>query len=133
MKNDRPPSDLAPPRAAPAPVDAIGKTRELLQAAPKIEAPKGGGALRGIGETFKANPVTGSPSVSVPLHLPPGRNGRTPALSLSYDSGAGNGPYGLGWSLSVPQLPRKTDRQACSSYGWEHVELNDGRNGSMLL
>jgi hypothetical protein len=92
-------------------VDSIGKTRELLQAAPKIEAQKGGRALRGIGETFKANPITGSASISVPLPLSPGRNERTPALSLSYDSGGGNGPYGLGWSLSLPQFQRRSDQK----------------------
>ncbi len=112
----RPPSPpgarpVAPPRAAPAPVDAASRTRELLQVAPRIEAPKGGGAIRGIGETFKANPVTGSASVTIPLPLPPGRAGRTPPLSLSYDSGAGNGIFGLGWTLSLPIVQRKTDKQ----------------------
>jgi virulence plasmid B protein len=33
-----------------------------------------------------------------------------PQLSLSHDSGSGNGPFGLGWSLSVPAITRKTDR-----------------------
>src|SRR5262249_42945500 len=31
-------------------------------------------------------------------------------LSLSYDSGAGNGPFGFGWSLSLPSITRKTDK-----------------------
>ena len=98
------------PSGTPAPVDAPGKTRNLLQAAPTLEAPKGGGALKGIGETFKANPATGSASFAIPLPLSPGRNGRTPALSLSYDSGAGNGLFGLGWSLSLPLVQRSTDK-----------------------
>jgi hypothetical protein len=29
---------------------------------------------------------------------------------LSYDSGAGNGPFGFGWSLALPSLTRKTDK-----------------------
>src|SRR4029079_7561436 len=33
-----------------------------------------------------------------------------PQLSLSYDSGAGNGPFGFGWSLSLPHITRKTDK-----------------------
>ncbi|MGH9262560.1 MAG: SpvB/TcaC N-terminal domain-containing protein, partial [Acidimicrobiales bacterium] len=33
-----------------------------------------------------------------------------PKLSLAYDSGAGNGPFGLGSSLSVPAIARKTDK-----------------------
>ena len=34
-------------------------------AAPQISLPKGGGAIRGIGEKFTANPVTGTGSLTV--------------------------------------------------------------------
>jgi RHS repeat-associated protein len=78
--------------------------------APAISLPKGGGAIRGIGEKFSANPVTGTGSVSVPIVTTPGRSGFGPRLSLSYDSGAGNGVFGLGWSLSLPNISRKTDK-----------------------
>ncbi len=98
------------PPSAPAPVDGRSKTKDLLVHAPKLEVPKGGGAVRGIGEKFQANPVTGTASFSVPIALSPGRNGFTPALSLAYDSGAGNGPFGIGWSVGVPSIQRKTDR-----------------------
>src|SRR5205085_9257959 len=70
----------------------------------------GGGAIRGMGEKFAANPVTGTGSLSVPIPASPGRSGFGPQLSLSYDSGAGNGPFGLGWSLSLPSITRKTDK-----------------------
>ena len=79
-------------------------------AAPSISLPKGGGAIRGIGEKFAANPVTGTGSLSVPIATSPGRSGFGPQLSLSYDSGAGNGPFGFGWSLSLPAITRKTDK-----------------------
>ena len=78
--------------------------------APTIALPKGGGAIRGIGEKFGANPVTGTGSMSVPIATSPGRSGFGPQLSLSYDSGAGNGPFGFGWSLSLPVISRKTDK-----------------------
>ena len=39
-----------------------------------------------------------------------GRSGFGPQLSLSYDSGTGNGPFGMGWSLSLPAITRKTDK-----------------------
>src|SRR5216117_1818153 len=77
---------------------------------PSISLPKGGGAIRGIGEKFAANPVTGTGSLSVPLPTSPGRSGFGPQLSLSYDSGAGNGPFGFGWSLSLPAIIRKTEK-----------------------
>ena len=79
-------------------------------ATPSISLPKGGGAIRGIGEKFAANPVTGTGSMSVPIATSPGRSGFGPQLSLSYDSGAGNGPFGFGWSLSLPSITRKTDK-----------------------
>ena len=80
-------------------------------ATPSISLPKGGGAIRGIGEEFAANPVTGTGSMTVPIATSPGRSGFGPQLSLSYDSGAGNGPFGFGWSLSVPSITRKTDKR----------------------
>lgn len=85
---------------------AAGQSR----AAPSIQLPKGGGAIRGIGEKFGANPVTGTGSMTVPIATSPGRSGFGPQLSLSYDSGGGNGPFGFGWSLSLPTIARKTER-----------------------
>ena len=48
--------------------------------------------------------------MSVPIAASPGRAGFGPQLSLSYDSGSGNGPFGFGWSLSLPAITRKTDK-----------------------
>ena len=79
-------------------------------AAPSISLPKGGGAIRGIGEKFSTNVSNGTASLSVPLPLSPGRSGFGPQISLAYDSGAGNGPFGLGWTLSLPSITRKTDQ-----------------------
>jgi RHS repeat-associated protein len=77
---------------------------------PAISLPKGGGAIRGIGEKFAANPVTGTGSMTVPIATSPGRSGFGPQLSLSYDSGAGNGAFGFGWHLALPTITRKTDK-----------------------
>jgi Salmonella virulence plasmid 65kDa B protein len=77
---------------------------------PQLSLPKGGGAIRGIGEKFAANPVTGTGSFTIPIATSPGRSGFGPQLSLSYDSGAGNGPFGFGWSVHLPAVTRKTDK-----------------------
>jgi RHS repeat-associated protein len=77
---------------------------------PAITMPKGGGAIRSIGETFKANAVTGTGSMSVPLPLSPSRPGNAPQLSLAYDSGQGQGVFGLGWDVAVPSISRRTDK-----------------------
>src|SRR5687767_768651 len=82
----------------------------FLASPPTISLPKGGGAIRGIGEKFAANPVTGSGSMTVPLATSPSRSRFGPQLTLSYDSGSGNGPFGFGWSLSLPSITRKTDK-----------------------
>ncbi|HLJ88498.1 MAG TPA: SpvB/TcaC N-terminal domain-containing protein [Candidatus Angelobacter sp.] len=78
--------------------------------APQVSMPKGGGAIGGIGEKFAANPVTGTGSLSVPIYSTAGRSSFGPQLSLAYDSGSGNGPFGFGWSLTLPSITRKTDK-----------------------
>src|SRR6266850_2553619 len=77
---------------------------------PSVSLPKGGGSVRGMGEKFAVNPVTGTGSLNVPLASSPGRSVFGPQLSLSYDSGSGNGPFGFGWSLGLPSITRKTDK-----------------------
>ena len=74
--------------------------------APAVSLPKGGGAIRGIDEKFSVNPATGTASLSVPIATSPGRQGLGPQLSLSYDAGAGNGSFGLGWQLAMPSISR---------------------------
>ena len=96
-------------RNARAPAD--GNASDAFRvSAPTVSLPTGGGAIRGIGEKFAANPVSGTGSMTVPIATSPGRSGFGPQLSLSYDSGAGNGPFGFGWSLSLPAITRKTDK-----------------------
>ncbi|MEM9685877.1 MAG: SpvB/TcaC N-terminal domain-containing protein, partial [Bacteroidota bacterium] len=70
----------------------------------------GGGSIQNIGEKFQANPVTGTGSFSIPVAMSPGRNGFTPQLALNYDSGSGNGPFGMGWNIALPAVMRKTQK-----------------------
>ena len=73
-----------------------------------MSLPKGGGAISGLGEKFSADLFTGTGNLAVPIPVPPGRLGRQPQLSLGYSTGNGNGPFGLGWQLSLPGVSRKT-------------------------
>src|SRR5215831_3472316 len=73
-----------------------------------ILLPRGGGALQGTGGKFSPDPHTGTGKFTVPITLPPGRNGFQPQLQLVYSTGNGNGLFGLGWSLSIPGVSRKT-------------------------
>ncbi|MFI0429208.1 SpvB/TcaC N-terminal domain-containing protein [Mariniflexile sp. HMF6888] len=76
---------------------------------PEISLPKGGGAIKGIDEKFSVNAINGTSSFSIPLPFSPAR-GVSPELALSYNSGAGNGIFGLGWNLSLGSIKRKTDK-----------------------
>ena len=75
-----------------------------------ISLPKGGGAVQGIGETFQPNLFSGTGNFTIPIATSPGRDGFGPQLSLQYSTGNGNGPFGLGWHLSIPRITRKTEK-----------------------
>ncbi|GAA4026851.1 SpvB/TcaC N-terminal domain-containing protein [Actimicrobium antarcticum] len=77
---------------------------------PKIELPKGGGAVRGIDEEFKVNASNGTASFSIPLPVAASR-GVAPKLRMAYSSGGGNGVVGLGWDLVLPTIKRKTNQE----------------------
>ena len=84
--------------------------QDHAQDSPTLQLPKGGGAIRGIGEKFSVNALTGTGSMMIPVFTSTGRSDFSPKLSMTYDSGSGNGPYGIGWSLSTPSVTRKTDK-----------------------
>jgi len=101
--------------------DAKASERDsFFLAAPQISTPKGGGAIRGLGEKFATNPVTGTGSLTIPVPVTPGRAGFAPQLALAYDSGAGNSAFGLGWQLGLPHISRKTEK-GLPRY-WDHAE-----------
>jgi RHS repeat-associated protein len=66
--------------------------------------------LGGIGEKFSPDLHTGTGNFTIPVALPPGRNGFQPEINLVYSTGDGNGPFGLGWKLSIPGVSRKTSK-----------------------
>jgi RHS repeat-associated protein len=88
-----------------------GTTASVPGGIPSITLPKGGGALRSIDEKFSVNAANGTCELSVPLGFSKTRSGLDSGLSLHYSSGAGNGPFGLGWALTLPTIQRRTDRQ----------------------
>jgi RHS repeat-associated protein len=100
-----------------------GKNAASPSAMPSINLPKGGGAIRGIDEKFAANPVTGTGSLSVSIAVSPGRSGFGPQLSVAYDSGHGNGIFGMGWSLSLPSITRRMDKGIPRYYDDEESDI----------
>ncbi|CAM3572162.1 MULTISPECIES: insecticidal toxin complex toxin subunit YenB [Yersinia] len=74
-----------------------------------LSLPKGGGAINGMGESVGQAGPDGMVTFSIPLPFSAGR-GVAPALSLSYSSGAGNGPFGMGWQCSAMSISRRTQK-----------------------
>jgi RHS repeat-associated protein len=106
--DDRVDSSESAQSATPGTKAQRPKTQRAHELLPSVSLPKGGAAIRGLGEKFSVNPSTGTGSLSLPLPLSKARF--TPPLQLSYDSGNGNGPFGFGWSLNAATITRKTDK-----------------------
>jgi hypothetical protein len=101
-----------------------------LDATEAIETPESAGAaMAGSGESGTGLAATGSPgeisaannllnfqtdlftgrfSYSIPIIVPPARQGAEPKLALTYNSASGNGWCGVGWSLEVGAIQRET-------------------------
>jgi len=75
-----------------------------------IALPKGGGAQKGLGEKFSPDLHTGTGNFTLPIALPPGHSGFQPQFNLVHSTGNWNGYFGLGWTLSIPGVIRKTTK-----------------------
>jgi hypothetical protein len=53
---------------------------------------------------------TGTAATSIPIAVPPGRQGLQANISLNYNSGGQNGWLGVGWSLDMGAIQRSTKR-----------------------
>src|SRR5215468_4853041 len=104
------PSQAGDQGPAPGPGDSSAAQNRAAAGTPLLPAislPKGGGAIKGIDEKLTIGP-SGTAQLTVPVFTSSARQGFSPMLRLSYDSASGNGPFGLGWSLPVPSVTRKT-------------------------
>lgn len=70
--------------------------------------PKGGGSIKGMEGSITAPGSDGMARFSVPLPISSGRT-ITPNLNLSYSSGNGNGPFGMGWHMGLICIRRRTN------------------------
>lgn len=87
--------------------DVNGTDRISIQ---EISLPKGGGAIRGIGDSFQPDFFSGTGNYSIPIPVTPAR-GFEPQLALNYNSGSGNSEFGLGFSLSLPKISTGTNKR----------------------
>ena len=73
---------------------------------PSMALPKVGGAVKGFGKKYAANPLTGT-----------GRSGFGSHQNRSYDSVSSNGVPGLSWSFSFFSITRKADKVSAGQEG----------------
>ncbi len=72
-----------------------------------LTLPNGGGAMQDMGTTFNADLNTGSGGFALNIETPAGANGVRPQLRLQYQTGSGNGLFGIGWSLGELCITRQ--------------------------
>lgn len=72
--------------------------------------PSGGGGVAPLGERFQPDLVRGTGNYTVPINCPKGPNEQRPSVDLTYSTGAGNGPFGMGWRFGALRIERRTDR-----------------------
>jgi len=65
-----------------------------------------GGSGGGSPLNFQADLFTGRFTYAVPIKVAPGRQGAEPKLTLGYNSSAGNGWCGMGWTLDTGYIQR---------------------------
>lgn len=75
-----------------------------------LALPGGAGDVGSAGETFAADPQTGTGSYRIPIEVPPGHAGLTPTLALQYSTHGGSGVAGVGWSLGLAEVSRRIDK-----------------------
>jgi RHS repeat-associated protein len=54
------------------------------------------------------NNFTGAATYTIPIEVPPGRNGLAPKIELTYNSYRGNSWVGVGWDLDLGSIQRST-------------------------
>lgn len=75
----------------------------------KMTIPKGGGAYKGLKNDMDINLFSGSGTVQIPVYTSPCRDCE-PNINLEYSTAGGNGVFGMGFSLDIPAISRKTSK-----------------------
>lgn len=117
--------DSQKPNQQPTSKEHSAVTKSNAIEVPSISLPKGGGAIKSIDEKFSVNAANGTAGFSIPFPFSPSRNGFMPSMALSYNSGGGNGIFGLGWNAEPPSILRKTDKKL--------PEYNDAEESDVFL
>jgi RHS repeat-associated protein len=114
-----PVTEVRPPPLSPPGGEAPGEEEPLPLPTDSVLATEVGaeGYTAGLLAGALQVGVDGEARYTLPLWVPPGRAGMQPELALGYDSRAGNGLLGVGWSLSgLSRLSRCGRTRAVDGY-----------------
>jgi hypothetical protein len=121
---------------------AIGSPRNALAdggpapssaSASQVKLPDGPASVRGLGSDAEIGVFSGQVQYSVPFALPTGWAGFGPSLGLGYSGELGNGPVGVGWSLSHAAIRRSTREGVPTFTDADQLELVGLGGGGRLI
>jgi RHS repeat-associated protein len=70
-----------------------------------VTLPDGPGSVKGLSDAAQLSSFSAQVQYAVPIRVP-SAGGLSPSVSLSYSGALGNGPVGIGWTLSAPAIRR---------------------------
>src|SRR5436190_6938277 len=116
--------DAAPDETKAVPIDTGGEVQAAAASGSGDSSgtpgvPGGNSSVPGANDllNFQTDLFTGRFSYSVPIIAAPGRQGSEPKLALVYNSAAGNGWCGVGWSLEIGYIERDTKKAIPVKWG----------------
>lgn len=98
-----------------------------------LNLPSAPGSVRGLAPSAVVDGFSGQVGYQVPFELPAGPGGVRPSLALAYEGSLGNGPYGLGWGLSLPRVVRSTRLGVPSYTAADELEVVGIGKGGRLV
>ena len=79
-----------------------------ISTAVSFSVPSAARAIEASGDANFAERIvsesTGAAALRIPIAVPPGPGGFAPEIALTYSSREGDGPFGVGWRLDLPEI-----------------------------
>ena len=112
--------------AGAVPAQPAGEPGRGLAAMEVLRArmPNEGGVQRGLAPSIDSAAFTGAATITIPFAASPARSFE-PAISVEYNSHAGDGVFGLGFALNLLPVQRRTNRRTPRYDDTDSFQLGD--------